>query len=140
MARDLDNQALKEYEKINYLHGLYLHQYEIDENKFRPNEFYKRAAVVIPERQFKGPLASSVVDEKMSKEYRGWMEENEANLGSYSRSKQYEIVNLMDGARSLLRIRDIISCEFDETSIEFVFRFAQELERLELVSFKIGQS
>ena len=140
MARVLDNQAQKEYEKINYLHGLYLHQYEIDENKFRPNEFYKRAAVVIPERQFKGPLASSVVDEKMSKEYRGWMEENEANLGSYSRSKQYEIVNLMDGARSLLRIRDIISCEFDETSIEFVFRFAQELERLELVSFKIGQS
>jgi hypothetical protein len=46
----------------------------------------------------------------------------------------------MDGKRSLLRIRDIVSCEFDETSIEFVFRFAQELERLGLISFKIGRT
>ena len=95
---------------------------------------------MIPERHFKGPLPSSVVNEKMSEEYRDWMAENEANFGSYSLSKQYEIINLMDGNRSLLRIRDIVSCEFDETGIEFVFRFAQELERLGLISFKIGQT
>jgi aminopeptidase YwaD len=140
MARALDNQARTEYEKINYSHGFYLHRYGIDEKKFRPKEFHKRAAVVIPERHFKGPLSSSVTSEKMSEEYRDWIAENEAEIGSNSGSKQYEIINLMDGKRSLLRIRDIISCEFDETSIEFVFRFAQELERLGLVSFKIGQT
>ena len=140
MARALDNQARTEYEKINYSYGLYIHRYGIDEKKFRPDEFYQRAAVVIPERQFKGPLPSSVLRAKMSVEYRDWVAGNEAKIGSNSGSKQYEIVNLMDGNRSLLRIRDIVSCEFDETSIEYVFRFAQELERLGLVSFKIGQS
>lgn len=140
MARALDNQARTEYERIDYAHGLYLHQYGIDEKKFRPNEFYKRAAVVIPERHFKGPLASSAIMDKMSEEYRDWLAENREKIGGYSDSKQYEIINLMDGRRNLLRIRDIVSCEFDETDIEYVFRFAQELERLGLISFKIGQS
>lgn len=140
MARALDNHARTEYEKIDYSHGLYLHQYGIDEKRFQPNEFYQRASVVIPERRFKGPLPSSVTREKMSQEYKEWLAENEAKIGGYAGSKQYEIINLMDGQRSLLRIRDIVSCEFDETDIEFVFRFAQELEKLGLVSFKIGKS
>jgi len=140
MARALDNQVRTEYEKIDYAHGLYLHQYGIDEKKFRPNEFYKRAAVVIPERHFKGPLANSVIMDKMSEEFRDWLVENREKIGGYSGSKQYEIINLMDGNRSLLRIRDIVSCEFDETDVEYVFRFAQELERLGLISFKIGQT
>ncbi|UCE42279.1 MAG: DUF4910 domain-containing protein [Candidatus Aminicenantes bacterium] len=140
MAKALDNQARTEYEKINYSHGLYLHHYGIDGKKFRPNEFYQRAAIVIPERHFKGPLVSSEMREKMSEEYNEWLAENGAKIGGYSGSKQFEIVNLMDGKRSLLKIRDIVSCEFDETDIEFVFRFAQELERLGLITFKIGQS
>jgi hypothetical protein len=140
MAKALDNQARTEYEKINFSHGLYLHQYRIDEKKYRPGTFYQRAAVVIPERRFQGPLASSVMREQMSEEYRDWLAENESRIGSYTGSKQYEIVNLMDGKRSLLRIRDIVSCEFDETDIEFVFRFAQELERMGLISFQIGRT
>jgi hypothetical protein len=140
MARALDNQARTEYEKINYSHGLYLHHYGIDKKKFHPDEYHKRAAVVIPERRFKGPIASSVMRENMSKEFKKWLAANGEKIGGYSGSKQYEIVNLMDGKRSLLRIRDIVSCEFDETDIEFVFRFAQELERLGLISFKFGRS
>ncbi len=139
LAKALDNQARTEYEKINYSHGLYLHHYGIDEKKFRPDEYCRRAAVVIPERRFKGPLPGSVMEEKMSQEYRDWMEKNEVKIGINSGSKQYEIVNLMNGKRSLLSIRDIVSCEFDETDIEFVFRFAQELERLGLILFNIGQ-
>ena len=137
MAKALDNQARIEYEKIDYSYGLYLYQYGIDKIKFRPDEFYQRAAIVIPERLFKGPLSSSVLQEKMSEEYREWLVGNASKIGGYAGSEQYEIVNLMDGKRSLLRIRDIVSCEFDETDIEFVFRFAQELERLGLISFKI---
>jgi hypothetical protein len=138
MAKALDNQARTEYEKIDYMHGLYLHQYGMDEKKFKPDELFQRAAIVIPERHFKGPLSGSV-REKASDAYNKWMAENQDRVGGYSGSKQYEIVNLMDGRRSLLRIRDIVSCEFDETDIEFVFRFAQELEKMGLISFKIGR-
>ena len=139
MAKALDNHARTEYEKIDYSHGLYLRLYGIDAKEFRSNEFYQRAAVVIPQRHFKGPLASSAVMGQMSQEYRDWLAVNREKIGGYSGPKMYEIVNLMDGKRNLLKIRDIVSCEFDETDVEYVFRFAQELERLGLVSFKIGQ-
>jgi hypothetical protein len=137
MAKTLDNQARTEYEKINYSHGLFLHRYRIGEKKFRPDEYYQRAAVVIPERRFKGPLPGSILMERAGEEFRDWMEKNAAKIGSYSGPKLYEIVNLMDGNRSLLRIRDIVCCEFSETDIEYVFRFAQEMEKNGLVSFQI---
>jgi aminopeptidase YwaD len=140
LARALDNQARTEYEKIDYSHGLFLYHYGIDKKKFRPNEFYQRAAIVIPERNFKGPLADSEMREMMSDDFRDWVAKNGEKIGGSSGSKLYETVNLMDGTRSLLRIRDIVSCEFDETDIEFLFRFAQELEKLGLISFKIGKS
>jgi aminopeptidase YwaD len=138
IARTLDNQARTEYEKIDFSHGLFLHHYGIDEKKFTPGDYHRRAAVVIPERRFKGPLTSSA-ERNASVEYRKWVEENKEKIGEYASSKHYEIVNLMDGKRSLLRIRDIVSCEFDETDIEYVFRFAQELERMGLIAFKIGR-
>lgn len=136
ISRALDNQARTEYEKIDFSYGLFLHQYGIDAKKFTPGDYHRRAAVVIPERRFKGPLSSSV-ERNASEDYRKWAEENEEKIGDYAGSKSYEIVNLMDGRRSLLRIRDIVSCEFDETDIEYVFRFAQELERMGLITFKI---
>ncbi len=139
MARALDNQARTEYEKIDFSHGLFLHLYGIDEKKFTPGDYHQRAAVVIPERRFKGPLSGSE-DRNASEGYRKWVEENEDKIGAYSGSKYFEIVNLMDGKRSLLKIRDIVSCEFGETDVEFVFRFAQELERMGLIAFKIGKS
>jgi len=138
LAKTLDNQARTEYEKIDYFHELFLYRYGIDKKKFRPDEFYRRATVVIPERRFRGPLASRVMREMTRGEFGDWLNENESKVGGYSGSKQYEMVNLMNGQRNLLTIRDIVSCEFDETDIEFVFRFAQELEKMGLISFKIG--
>jgi hypothetical protein len=140
MAKFLENQARTEYEKIEYSHGLFLHLYGIDEKKFRPDEFYQRAAIVIPERLFKGPLSGSVMRDSLSQEYIDWVMKNSAKMGGYGSSKQYEIVNLMDGKRSLLMIRDIVSCEFDETDVEYVFRFARELEKMGLITLKTGRT
>ncbi len=140
LTKALDHQARIEYEKINFFHNLFLHLYNIDEKKFRPDDYFQRASVVIPERNFKAPLSSQVLEEQMSEEYKKWYTENQMKIGSQAGSKQYEIINLMDGKRSLLEIRDIVSCEFDETDFEYVFRFVQELNRIGLVSFKIGKS
>jgi len=140
MAKILANQARTEHEKIDYFHKLYLYRFRIDEKRFRSGEFYQRAAVVIPERHFKGPLSNSEMRELTKGEFGDWMAKNREKMGNSPGSIQYEIVNLMDGKRNLLMIRDIVSCEFDETGIEFVFRFAQELEKMGLVSFKIGST
>jgi len=50
-------------------------------------------------------------------------------------SKTFEIINLMDGKRNLLEIRDIVSCEYGETDIEFVLHFAEDLKKMGLIDF-----
>jgi len=48
----------------------------------------------------------------------------------------FEILNLVDGERSLLDIRDIVSFEFKETSIEYVLHFAEDLREMELIEYR----
>jgi aminopeptidase-like protein len=48
----------------------------------------------------------------------------------------FEILNLVDGERSLLDIRDIVSFEFKETSIEYVLHFAEDLREMGLIDFR----
>ena len=65
-----------------------------------------------------------------------WYETNQAKAGGNYGSKTYEIVNLMDGKRTLLDIRHIVSCEYDETGVEFVLHYAKDLEKIGLISFE----
>ena len=74
--------------------------------------------------------------ENLDAESLSWYGKNQSKAGGNSGQKTYEIANLMDGKRTLLEIRHIISCEFDETDIEFVLHFARDLEKLGLVSLK----
>jgi len=41
----------------------------------------------------------------------------------------------MDGVRTLLEIRHIVSFEFDETDVEFVLHYARDLKRAGLIDF-----
>lgn len=41
----------------------------------------------------------------------------------------------MDGQRTLVDIRHILSFEFDETDIELVLHYAHDLERIGLITF-----
>ncbi|GAG43527.1 unnamed protein product, partial [marine sediment metagenome] len=46
-----------------------------------------------------------------------------------------EILNLVDGERSLLDIRDIVSLEFKEASVEYVLHFAGDLREMGLIGY-----
>jgi len=50
-------------------------------------------------------------------------------------SSLFEIINLMDGKRTILDIRHTISCEYDETDVEFVLHFVEDLKKMGLVEF-----
>jgi hypothetical protein len=85
---------------------------------------------------FKGPLHRNAMREKLSAKSLEWYDKNRAKAGGSYGSKTYEIVNLMNGKRTLVDIRHIISCEFDETDVEFVLHYAKDLEKIGLVSFE----
>jgi hypothetical protein len=133
LIKGLDSQVAQENEKISSMYDLFLQRYNIDKKIFRPNELQKKAASLKPKRLFKGPLTRSYLREKLDEKSFSWYEENREMAGESYRSKTSEIVNLMDGKRTLLDIRHIVSCEYDETDVEYVLHFAEDMEKLGLI-------
>ena len=131
LAEDLYQQAASEKEKILFMYHLLTSQYHIKREEFQPTDWYKKASSLSPQRLFKGPLPDNYLREKLGEEDYKWYAENRQNG-----TRTYEIVNLMNGKRTLLDIRHIVSCEYDETDIEFVLHFAQDLEKIGLIKFK----
>lgn len=129
----LDSQVTEDRRKINSMYDLFLQRYNMDKKKFRPNDLYKKASSLKPKRLFKGPLPYDYLREKLDEKSFSWYEKNREKAGGSSRSKTSEIINLMDGKRTLLDIRHIISCEYDETDVEYVLHLAEDLKKLGLI-------
>lgn len=135
IAAEIKKQADFEKKQIEMAFNLICRDRGIQEVSFRPGRKYTEAMQLKPARLFKGPLPGNVLREKLSAEKNAWYEKNSALAGGSLGSKTFEIVNLMDGKRSLLDIRHIISCEFDETDIEFVLHYVQDLVEAGLVEY-----
>ncbi len=135
LAEDLDQQAARETEKIEFMYKIFIKRYGLNSGNIRPILEYEEASRLRPKRLFKGPLHWNAMSEKLDAKSLGWYDKNRAKAGGSYGSKTYEIVNLMDGKRTLLDIRHIISCEYDETDVEFVLHFAKDLEKIGLISF-----
>jgi hypothetical protein len=135
LIKGLDSQVAQENEKISSMYDLFLQRYNIDKREFRPNDLYKKASSLKPKRLFKGPLTRSYLREKLDEKSFSWYEKNREMAGESYRSKTSEIVNLMDGKRTLLDIRHIVSCEYDETDVEYVLHFAEDMEKLGIIEF-----
>ena len=135
LVENLEVQAAQEREKINSMYELLCQQYKIKKEAFRPTEFYEKAASLKPKRRFKGPLPWDYAQENLSPEDFKQYQKNNEREGRNFGSKAYEIINLMDGQRNLLAIRHIISCEYDETDVEFVLHFVEDLEKMGLVKY-----
>ncbi len=136
LAEDLIKQADREKEKIDSMVKIFIQRYGLKSENFRQGREYMEASRLRPKRLFKGPLPWNAMNERLDAQSLAWYETNLAKAGGNYGSKTYEIVNLMDGKRTLLDIRHIVSCEYDETGVEFVLHYAKDLEKIGLVSFE----
>lgn len=136
LAESLKDQVAVENEKIRFMYDFLCSQYNLKKEKFQPGNLYKRASSLSPKRLFKGPIPWDYLEENLSQEENKWYKKYREKAGGALGSKTYEIVNLMDGKRSLLNIRHIVSCEYDETDIEFVLHFAEDLKKMGLIELK----
>ncbi len=136
LVEDLIKQAEREKEKIHSLVKIFIHKYGLKLGEFRPTQEYREASRLRPKRLFRGPLTWNAMSEKLDPKGRAWYDTNRSKAGGSYGSKIYEIVNLMDGKKTLLDIRHIVSCEYDETEVEFVLHYAKDLEKIGWVSFE----
>jgi len=135
LAKRLKKRAQLEEDELAALYSIFSEQYGMIEIEFPPNDLYKKASTIRPKRRFKGPLPRNIMQARLSAEDLSWYEANRDKAGTNSGSKTYEIINLMDGKRTVLDIRHIVSCEFDETDVEYVFHYVQDLHKMGLIEF-----
>jgi hypothetical protein len=137
MADDLTRQAEREREKVEACFVLLLSQHGLERAPYRPSELHVRASALRPRRLFKGPLRNALesIEEGLGEERAEWYDKYIEGPRKRLGSDAYEIVNLMDGDRSLLEIRHLVSLEFKETSLEFVHRYAEDLREMGLITY-----
>jgi len=104
-------------------------------SKLQETEAERESKKLIPKRLFKGTLSRDALQEAVGeKEYEWYLEMAERDQDF--NKKLLEVVNFMDGRRTIHGIFKAVSAEYDETNFEHTLKFVRELERAKLVVFK----
>jgi len=136
VAEVLLRQSEREREKIDTCHGLLLRQYGLEGELFEPGELHEKASMMRPRRLSRGPLSNAIemIREEIGDERADWYSEYFGRPTTRLGSEAFEILNLIDGERSLMDIRNIVSLEFKETGLEFIMHFAEDLREMGLIT------
>ncbi|HEX9007547.1 MAG TPA: M28 family peptidase, partial [Bacteroidota bacterium] len=78
----------------------------------------------VPVRLTRGPLDFGLPETKLREQDRAWYHSTEFTLGG---DERFEIVNFIDGKRSIREIRDLVSAEFHPVPVPVVARYIDDL-------------
>lgn len=87
----------------------------------------------IPVRRTRGPLDFGLPASKLPNEARAWYSSTEFTLGAEQR---FELVNMIDGKRSISEIRDALSAQFIPVKLDVVARYVEDLVRVGVIGWK----
>jgi len=95
----------------------------------------KEAKTIIPKRMFKGTLSTETFKKLLGEEEYKWYEET-GKKDMKLALKNAEILNFMDGQRTLHEIIKAVSAEYTETNAEYALKFVKDLEKTNLVTIE----
>lgn len=90
---------------------------------------------LVPKRLFKGTLSFDAIRKGLSEKEFEWYREIGEKDKEFDK-KSYEILNFMNGKRSLYEILKEVSAEYSETGSELALRFLRDLEKIGFVAFE----
>jgi len=94
----------------------------------------KEAKNLVPKRMFKGTLNLEILIETLGEKEYDWyrhLDESDYNSGN----KLYEVLNFMDGKKSLHDIVKAVSSEYTPMDMDRALRFVRDLEKSRLLKF-----
>jgi len=103
--------------------------------KTKDTEAEKQARQSVPKRMFMGTLSADSFRRKLGIEEFGWYEEIIDKDIRFT-SKRAEIINYMDGKRSLYDIVQAVSAEYGETNMEHALKFINDLKKTKFISVR----
>ena len=101
--------------------------------QLKESEAAREAKSLTPKRLFKGPLNLDALKKALGEKEYEWYEKIGKKDKGF-RKKTYEILNFMDGKRTVYKITRAVSAEYGETSAEHVLKFIRDLEKANFVS------
>jgi hypothetical protein len=96
----------------------------------------RECEALVPKRLFKGTLNLDIMKDKVGEKELRWYHDLESKDPEFHK-KTIEVLNFMDGGRSVREIVTAVSAEYSPTKHEHILRFLRDLERSKLV--KIGK-
>ncbi len=87
----------------------------------------------IPARLTRGPLDFGLPESRLPEARAAWYDTPEFTLGG---SARFELVNFIDGTRSVTQIRDALSGEFGPVTTAVVARYLDDLVRVGVVGWR----
>jgi aminopeptidase YwaD len=84
----------------------------------------------VPARLTRGPLDFGLPQSKLQEKDRAWYQSKEFILGS---DERFELVNFIDGRRTVSEIRDLLSAEFNPVPTKTVSRYMEDLVKAGVV-------
>jgi hypothetical protein len=93
----------------------------------------KETRKITPQRRFKGSLSMETVRKSITDEEFEWYEKKLKKDPAFQ-MKIIEVLNFMDGKRTLYEIINSVSAEYTETKAEDVLKYLRYLEKIKLVS------
>lgn len=90
---------------------------------------------IVPRRLFKGTLSFDVVRKGLGEKEFAWYLEIEEKDKEFDK-KTREMLNFMDGKRSLYEIVKAVSAEYSDTNPEHALKILRDLEKLKLVALR----
>jgi hypothetical protein len=101
-------------------------------------ETARKARSLVPKRLFKETLSLETFKETLGEKAYEWYDEI-LKKDKYFRKKIYEILNFMNGERTVYDITKALTAEYNDTNPEHVLKFIQDLEEINFVSSRILQ-
>jgi hypothetical protein len=87
----------------------------------------------VPVRSTRGPLDFGLPESRLTPDAAAWYSSSEFTL---SGNERFELVNFVDGERSVTEIRDALSAEFGPVPLEVVARYLDDLARVGVLSWE----
>lgn len=95
----------------------------------------KKSKRIVPKRLLKGSLSMDTVRKALTEKEYEWYEEKGKKDAAFG-VKMVEVLNFMDGKRTLYEIVKAVSAEYTETKAQDVLKFLRDLGRMRLVSLE----
>ncbi len=97
------------------------------------SEADKRSRKMVPEKLFKGSLSMEAFRKALAEKEWKWYQEKRKEDRRFG-VKMVEVLNFMDGKKTVHDIVTAVSAEYTETKTEDVLNFLQDLEKMKLIS------